>query len=131
MKRRTFIYTGIALVALLGLGDIFLLNYESRWKRRPFLYPLILSGILDEEWLRIIGNTYRSMRPDENSEVKLLNTIKSRILTMHEKTNDASNQAREIEKIVEADFRSAKLVVIKGWVLSETEARQCALLSLS
>jgi hypothetical protein len=29
------------------------------------------------------------------------------------------------------DFKSDKLIVIKGWVISETEARQCALLSLS
>jgi hypothetical protein len=33
--------------------------------------------------------------------------------------------------MVETDFKSERLIVIKGWVLSQTEARQCALLSLS
>src|SRR5205085_2447191 len=107
MKRRTFVYTGIALVALLGLGDFFLLNYESKWKKRTFLYPLILSAFLDEEWLRIIGNTYRSMRPDNNSENTLLNSIRSQIPSMHDNMNGL-NEALEIEKIVESDFKSER-----------------------
>lgn len=131
MKRRTFIYTGITIAAVLGLGDLFLLKYESKWKKQPFLYPLILSNILDEEWLRVVGNSYRVMRPGENSKEKLLNAIKSEMNTIHNNTNDLSNQAMEIEKIVEMDFKSERLLMIKGWVLSETEARQCALLSLS
>jgi len=131
MKRRTFIYTGIALAALLGIGDLFLLKYESKWKKHPFLYPLILSGILDEEWLRIIGKSYRAMWPAENSKTNLMNAIKSDIHTIDEKTYDGANEAFEIEKTVERDFKSERFIVIKGWVLSETEARQCALLSLS
>jgi len=131
MKRRTFIYTGIALAAVLGFGDLFLLNYESKWKKQPFLFPLILSNILDEEWLRIVGNSYRVMRPDENSKEKLLNAIASEMQTNHDKAYDISNQILEIEKIVEMDFKSERYILIRGWVLSETEARQCALLSLS
>jgi len=131
MKRRTFIYTGIALAAVLGFGDLFLLNYESKWKKQPFLFPLILSNILDEEWLRIVGNSYRVMRPDENSKEKLLNAIASEMQTNHDKVYDISNQILEIEKIVEMDFKSERYILIRGWILSETEARQCALLSLS
>lgn len=131
MKRRTFIYTAIGLTAVLGLGDFFLLNHESKWKKQPFLYPLILSNILDENWLRVIGNSYRVMRPDENSKARLLNAITNEMHAMQNKTYDSANQLKEIEKIVEMDFRSERLIVIKGWVLSETEARQCALLSLS
>ncbi|HET6999699.1 MAG TPA: hypothetical protein VFI33_00230 [Puia sp.] len=131
MKRRTFIYTGFAIAAVLGLGDLFLLNYESKWKKHPFLYPFILSNILDEEWLRIIGNSYRVMRPDENSKEKLLNAIKSEIPAIRNNTNEISKDAIEIEKIVEKDFKSERYLIIKGWVLSETESRQCALLSLS
>ena len=47
------------------------------------------------------------------------------------KTKDLENQVMEIEKNVEMDFKADKLIVIKGWIMSETEARQCALLSLS
>jgi hypothetical protein len=38
-------------------------------------------------------------------------------------------QAR-LNSNVHDDFKNAHIVVIKGWVLSITEARQCALLSL-
>lgn len=131
MKRRTFIYTGVAVAAGIGLTDLFLGNNEPKWKKQPFLYPLILSNILDEESLRVIGNSYRDKKPDENSKVKILDAITSGVRGNQSNTNDMANQAMEIEKTVEMDFKSNKLIVIKGWVISETEARQCALLSLS
>ncbi len=130
MKRRTFIYTGVAVAAGITLSDLLLLNNEPKWKKQPFLYPFILSNILDEGSLRVIGNSYRVKRPDEDSKIKLLNAITSGMLTI-QTTNDKLHQAMEIEKNVELDFKSDKLIVIKGWVISETEARQCALLSLS
>ena len=71
------------------------------------------------------------MRPDENSREKLLNAITRGMYTIQTKTSEKANQAMEIEQHVEMDFKSDKLIVIKGWVISETEARQCALLSLS
>ena len=86
---------------------------------------------MDEESLRVIGNSYRAKRPDENSKEKLLNALTRGMQTNQSVTNDMTNQAMEIEKNVEMDFKSDKLIVIKGWVISETEARQCALLSLS
>ncbi|MEJ0083039.1 MAG: hypothetical protein WDM78_19285 [Puia sp.] len=131
MKRRTFIYTGIAVAASLTLSDLLLLNNEPKWKKQPFLYPFILSNILDEGSLRVIGNSYRVKRPDENSKIKLMHALTSGMQTIQTTTNDMLHQAMEIEKTVELDFKSDKLIVIKGWVISETEARQCALLSLS
>jgi hypothetical protein len=38
---------------------------------------------------------------------------------------------RSIEEQVRDDFAAGRTVVVSGWVLSETEARQCALFSLS
>jgi hypothetical protein len=131
MKRRTFIFTGVAVAAGIGLSDFFLLNNQPKWKKQPLLYPFILSNFLDEESLRAIGNSYRHERPDENSKVKLLDALTGRMQGNQTDTNDMANQAMEIEKNVEVDFKSYKLLVIKGWVISETEARQCALLSLS
>jgi hypothetical protein len=36
-----------------------------------------------------------------------------------------------LEKKVRQDFQENKTVVVDGWILSVTEARQCALFSLS
>jgi hypothetical protein len=131
MKRRTFIYTGVSVATVLGLSGLLLWNNDSKWKKQPLLYPLILSNFIDDESLRVIGNAYRMARPDENSKEKLLNAITKGIQNVQNKTSDEANQVIEIEKNVEMDFKSDKLIVIKGWVISETEARQCALLSLS
>lgn len=131
MKRRTFIYAGVAVAAGITLSDLLLLNNEPKWKKQPFLYPFILSHILDEGSLRVIGNSYRVKRPDENSKIKLLNALTSGMQNTQTSTNDILHQAMGIEKNVELNFKSNKLIVIKGWVISETEARQCALLSLS
>jgi hypothetical protein len=131
MKRRTFIYTGIAVATGLSLSGLFLWNKDSKWKKQPFLYPFILSGFLDEDSLRVIGKTYRVQRPGENSTSTLMNAIINGMHADQAKMNDLENQVLEIEKNVEMDFKEDKLIVIKGWIMSETEARQCALLSLS
>ena len=131
MKRRTFIHTGVAVAAGIGFIDLFLFNNESKWKKQPFLYPLILSNFLDEGSLRVIGSSYLVIRPDENSKEKLLNAITRGMHPIQTMTNDKANQTMDIEQKAEMDFKSDKLIVIKGWVISETEARQCALLSLS
>jgi hypothetical protein len=36
-----------------------------------------------------------------------------------------------LEMKVQQDFRAQKVLIINGWMVSQTEARQCALLSLS
>jgi hypothetical protein len=131
MKRRNFIYTGVAVAAGLGAGSYFLVDNKSKWKKQPFLYPFILSNFLNEESLRVIGETFRVMNPDENSKVKLLNAITLGINANQNNSKGATDLAQEIEKKVEIDFKSEKMLLIKGWVISETEARQCGLLSLS
>jgi hypothetical protein len=45
--------------------------------------------------------------------------------------NEAAELAMNIEKNAEMDFKSGHVILINGWVISETEARQCALLFLS
>jgi len=57
-----------------------------------------------------IGREYLQKHPAENNR----NTLKALI------------QSADIR----AEFRNGNIVVIKGWVLSLTEARQCALLTL-
>jgi hypothetical protein len=131
MKRRNFIYTGVAVAVGLGAGSYFLVDNESKWKKQPFLYPFILSNFLNEESLRVIGESFRAMNPDENSKVKLLNAITLGINVNQYNSKGATDLAQEIEKKVEIDFKSEKMLLIKGWVISETEARQCGLLSLS
>jgi hypothetical protein len=130
MNRRTFLYGSIVAGTGLGITGIYLWNKESKWKRQPFYYPYILSGICDDDTLRKIGSTYRKMVPAEDSKEKLLNLINKK-LNLKDKSKDNSVLVNELELNVEQDFREEKIVRITGWILSTTEARQCALLSLS
>jgi hypothetical protein len=130
MKRRTFIYGSLVAGTGLGITSMYLWNKDLKWKSQPFYYPYILSGICDDETLRKIGSAYRKMVPEENSKDKLLNLI-NRNLNLKENSNDNSKLTNELELKVERDFKEEKIVRIAGWLLSTTEARQCALLSLS
>ena len=130
MKRRTFVYSALVVGAGLGVTGIYFRNNETRWKSQPLGYPYILSGICDVETLRKIGTAYRKLVPEENSKEKLLNELNAG-LTTRQLNSDRASLVNELELKVESDFKDHKLVTIAGWVLSKTEARQCALLSLS
>ena len=131
MKRRTFIYTGVVIITGLGLSGLFLWDNESKWKKQPFPYPLVLSNILDDESLRVIGKSYRKLRSGEDSKQTLMNAILHGMSHNTGTIDSSENEAMEIEKNVEMDFKTDKMIMIKGWIISETEGRQCALLSLS
>jgi hypothetical protein len=131
MKRRKFIYAGITVAAGLGAGIAIIQTSHPNWKKHPLLYPFILSGFLNEESLRIIGRSYRALRPGEDSKEKLLDRLLSDTRSIQSERKDTKELAVEIERHAELDFKSEKFLLIKGWLISETEARQCALLSLS
>jgi ABC-type oligopeptide transport system substrate-binding subunit len=70
--------------------------------------PEMLSLLADKATLRQVGAAYLEQHPEEKNRLQSLLS-----------TADVQN-----------DFVKGNIVVIKGWVLSVTEARQCALLSL-
>lgn len=124
MERRTFVrlsaYTAMALT--LPLID----SCTSGSKGKAIAQPLFFSHLVDAKTIRETGITYRKMTPNENDQTKL-----SELLL--DKTNkEADNKAIEtaLNSKVEQDFKSGKTVRVKGWVLSLTEARQCALYSI-
>ena len=46
-------------------------------------------------------------------------------------TSDSLALQEKMQQKVRADFENGETLVIQGWVLSQTEARQCALYSLT
>ena len=93
------------------------------------MYPLVLSGICDEASIRKIGISYRALVPGENSKEKLLELLNTGLSSNI--APDGPEVINELEQKIEQEFKEDKLVVINGWVITPTEARQCALLSLS
>jgi len=75
--------------------------------------PDFLSHICDTATLRQIGAAYRAQTPTEASPRRLIQLLQSGVGP----------------ETIKADYDKGNIVTIKGWVLSVTEARQCALFS--
>ncbi len=85
--------------------------------------PESLTSIWDPETISGIGSRYRELWPEENNATSLKKII-------GEKTGDGQNVVRAIQLAVQEDFRTGETVIVDGWILARTEARQCALYSL-
>ena len=106
-------------------------NYRAmEWSNQTLIHPGSLSHFCDRNHIRQIGMTYRSMVPEENSEKRLLS-----LLLPNKKGADLSPEtaadSREIEVRIRDEFKKGDIISVNGWVISVTEARQCALLSFS
>jgi hypothetical protein len=131
MKRRTFIYSTAVVGVAAGLTLYYEWPKESKWEKLPLMYPYILSVFCDEATVKNIGLTYRNLVPAENSKEKLTTILTNDFQGKQISFSDHSAVANQLEMNVEKDFKEGKYFTVKGWIISETEARQSALLSLS
>jgi hypothetical protein len=85
-----------------------------------------LLAMLGPERVRQLGSHYRASTPAENSSDALRAALSSgnglRIPFI--KSGSLENQIRD-------DFTAGRIVVVDGWILAVTEARQAALFSLT
>jgi hypothetical protein len=91
---------------------------RSRRSDKSLSQPLFLSTITDIKTLNQIGNAYRKQTTAEADEFTL-----TQLLTT------TGNTAAPLNNKVKEDFATGQTLTINGWILSITEARQCALLS--
>ena len=86
-----------------------------------------LLSMLGPEAVREIGVRYRELVPAENQ----MQALHAAILAGRPWSSRVPWIARPaIVEMVAADFAAGRTIVVQGWVLSATEARQCALRSL-
>jgi len=87
---------------------------------------LQLLSVLGPDRVREIGSHYRTDNPGENTPDALRAAIsKSRGFQLPLLGNHS------LDDQIEDDFEKGRTVVVDGWVLSVTEARQAALFSLT
>lgn len=75
--------------------------------------------------VRHIGESYLQTHPEEADRDHLLTTLQS------EARQNAPRAPCRLDQQVQRDFASDRTVRVNGWVLSHTEARLCALATLS
>lgn len=115
MKRKNFILMASAGVAAIAVPTIYFKIGASN--RKNLELPLQLIHIWDVEMVKTIGLQYLAQFPSENN----IETLIDLLLQVGVKNIGAK---------VKDDFLTDNIVVIDGWILSKTEARQCALFSL-
>ncbi len=122
MQRRTFIhlsaYTALALT--LSFVEGCSPSTESIASR-----PLTFSKLADKKTIEEAGLAYRKLFPKEDGK-----TILSNLLIGTNTTDDKSAIENLLDERILDDFKTGKTVTAAGWILSVTEARQCALYSI-
>jgi len=122
MDRRRFIEVTaagmVAAVTTWGCAD-------SPNDARELAQPAVLE-MFGAERTREIGTAYRAAVPQETTAAALGSAISS-----SRRRGFARRFNRSIDDQVHDDFEAGRTVLVSGWILSQTEARQCALYSLS
>ena len=86
-------------------------------------HPQLLD-LLGPERVRELGAHYRAATPTESTADSLRAALSKRPASRFPLPVSRSNQIRD-------DFENGRTVLVDGWVLSVTEARQAALFSLT
>ena len=122
MQRRQFVqYSSLTALSVLLLRPV---EAGESFEHQLLENPELLRFLPDAHRVQEIGDAYRAQYPEEND----VHILRSRLLETL--TNGRSVSEEAIKDRISLDFEVGDVVRIKGWVLSHTEARQCALYSL-
>ena len=124
MKRRNFvILTGVGISAII-LPTLYY-KYNNPEYNPLLTEPEFLSSIWDANTIQQTGEIFREQFPSENSERKLVNLLSS------DSSSDMIGSTEIMNQKILKDYIIGNIVMIDGWILSKTEARQCALFSIT
>lgn len=122
MQRRQFI--GLASVGAASLAWP-AATRAAEVSPSPLAQPHLLDVLRDPRLVHDLGLRYRASVPAEDRP----STLERAILAETRGVDSTPLRARVGEQ-VQRDFAQGRTVMLDGWVLSVTEARQCALYSL-
>ena len=129
MKRRKFIWLSGAGIAVATL-PWFASCQSSQWTA-ILSVPSVLEQFCSETELMAIGNSYIERVPRESK----ISAIEKQLLKAEAENpfNPSSEKSLQdfISEKSEHGFSTGQTIVLNGWVLSQTEARQCGLFFLT
>jgi hypothetical protein len=124
MNRRNFVLLTSAGVAALAIPTLVYSLHEKPVDALLF-QPQSLSKIWETDTMNSIGLNYMLKVPKENRERVLVRRLTGKL------AGEKANLANTLEQQIQKDFIAGNTVMVDGWILSVTEARQCALFSLT
>ncbi len=121
MNRKNFIKLAIGGLATFSASVAYF--YLRDVKYNPGLAePTSLKAIWDSKQIREIGKQYLSQMPDEKNKRTLVE-----LLSKDLNNNNNVVSISLVNAKIKQDFETRNTVIVNGWILSVTEARQCAL----
>jgi|HubBroStandDraft_5_1064220.scaffolds.fasta_scaffold581177_1 hypothetical protein len=130
MKRRKFIFLSALAAGAFSVPFLDCARADPGLEKELKL-PEILSQLLDAKSIQEIGKKYAALHPEQYS-LDLLEQGLNKDADGKPFASDtpAGKIYATLAKRIQQDFDSANILILNGWVISETEARQCALFSL-
>ena len=123
MKRRQFI--GLAAVGTAAWACPTTARPDAIASPTTLAHPHLLDVLRNRHLVRNLGRRYREEVPAENSPRAL-----ERAILAEMRVTKSELGRVQVNEQVQRDFADGRTVMLDGWVLSVTEARQCALFSL-
>jgi hypothetical protein len=122
MKRRHFLGLAASSASALVCG-----GKPDSGASEPtrFVQPHLLQILRDPDLVRKLGRRYRELNPSEDDPQLLLRTVRAAA-----PASIFADTELQLDTTVQRDFAAGRTIVLDGWMLSVTEARQCALFSL-
>jgi hypothetical protein len=131
VKRRTFVLLSAVSAAALGFPSVGCRS-RSPAADRALSRPLFLSRICDAKTIREIGIFYLARRTYTNTKDQIADLLLSDNSGKNGPTSsDSLSIVNTLQGKISQDFEKGNTVILKGWILSVTEAEQCALFSLT
>lgn len=130
MKRRTFIIAAITTTGAVTVSAVAFIHRRHE-QYNPLSTPEVLSSFCDRKTLCEIGTRYLHVAPEEAQVQKLQDLILTDQKGKKPASLDNVIVSKWVNEQTRQDFINRRTITINGWVVSLTEARQCALLSFN
>ena len=123
MHRRKFLQLAAAIpvTGLLSSACAADAGYDDASLARPELLAAMGPALV-----RSLGARYRELTPAEHDA----EALREAILGARPLTTRLFGRRHPVPDLVRDDFAHGRTVIVDGWILAATEARQCALFSL-
>lgn len=122
MQRRHFLQLSSLTAAAISIAQFQGCNPDAG---TVLSQPDVLSLVAEEQSLIKIGREY--LRKTEETSAQAL----TRVLLEEVSGTNPEDIRLALENKAQADFAAGRTLILDGWVISVTEARQCALLVLN
>ena len=130
MKRRKFILLSAVGAAAISIPSVSC-RHRNHTLDKTLAHPLLLSHICDAKTIREIGAKYREQVKAENKDSFVDHLLTDTAGKAVPESSDTLFVQSVLDQKIHRDFEKGNTVVVKGWILSVTEAQQCALFSLT